>query len=178
MRLPRESWLRTGGRSCHVAPRSGADGGRPPSLAVPVHVARTGRNQCGTAHARIKLSGCTASGETGSAVARAHVPHKSALWIGGHNWHVAPRSCNEGEVPSAATVRFTVPEPTTTGAARRARAASSRAAPPPERQPAQWRARTCHEKAACASEAATDTWHHGLATEQRDLPPLQFPHNA
>ena len=61
---------------------------------------------------------------------------------------------------------FAVPEPVTTSATRRARAESSRAAPPPERQPAQWRANTCHTKAGCGLEAAADTSHHGLTTKE------------
>ena len=64
---------------------------------------------------------------------------------------------------------FTVPETVATSATWRARTTSSRAAPPPERQPAQWRVRTCHAKAGCALQAAADTSHHGLATKQRDF---------
>ena len=102
------------------------------------------------------------------------MPRKCRLRVGGHSSHVAPCSCVEREGSTTGAVPSKVRKPTTASAARRARAASSRVLPPPERQPAQWRARTCHAKAGCpVLEATARTSHHGLAPRVRRLPPSQ-----
>ena len=38
--------------------------------------------------------------------------------------------------------------------------------PPPERQPAQWRLRSCHVNAGCALEVIARTSYHGLASKE------------
>ena len=71
------------------------------------HSAWTDHNQQrGTTCASSELACCASSRETASAVARAHVPRESWLCVGGHSWHVAPRSCNKEERRSAGTGPF------------------------------------------------------------------------
>ena len=175
-RLPRGSWLRIGGRSWHVAPRPGADGGGAPVSAVSFRVARTDRNQRATAHACIRLACCASSRETASAEARSRLPRESWLrkveaTAGTSHHGLVPK---EGGFPTA-HCPFVVYRSIATSATRRARAARSRAAPPAERQPAQRRARACNANAGCGLEAAAGTSHHGVATEEECLPPVQHP---
>ena len=106
VRVPRDSRLRVGGHSSHVAPRSCTEGERPSAGAVPFRSAYADRSQRGTARARGKLACFATSRETASAVALARVPRECRLRVGGHSSHVAPRSCTEGERPSAGAVPF------------------------------------------------------------------------
>ena len=62
-----------------------------------------------------------------------------------------------------------------TSAAWPARAASSRVSPHPKRPSAQWRLFACHVNAGYALEITARTSHHGLAPEDRGLPPVQCP---
>ena len=56
VRVPREPWLRVGGHSSHVAPRSRTEGERLSAGAVPPYSARTDHSQRSTARARGKLA--------------------------------------------------------------------------------------------------------------------------
>ena len=71
--MPRESRLRVGGHSAHVAPRTSNEGERPSAGAVPFHSVLVDRSQRGTARARSRLARIATFGETASAVARARV---------------------------------------------------------------------------------------------------------
>ena len=73
--------------------------------------------------------------------ALAYAPRESRLCLGGRSWHVAARSCADGERRLAGSVTFKAYGLTTTSVSWRARVARMRAAPPPNRQRAQWRAR-------------------------------------
>ena len=113
------------------------------------------------------------SQETASTVARARVPRKSRLCVGGHSSHVAPQSCTEGERPCPMMYPFVARRPIAVSAAQRARAASSRVLQPRERQPAQWRLFACHANAGCMLEATAHTSQHGLSPKERGLPPIR-----
>ena len=58
------------------------------------------RRACG------KILWFATSRETASAVTHACVPRESRLRVGGHSSQVAPRTCSEGERPSAGAVPF------------------------------------------------------------------------
>ena len=68
-----------------------------------------------------------------------------------------------------------VRRPITTSAARRARSASSHVLQPPERQPVQWRFRSCHVNTGCALEVTARASHHSLASKGTGLLPVQCP---
>ena len=116
---------------------------------------------------RLLLIGSERSG------ALACVPRESRLCVGRRSWHIATRSCAEGEKRIAVRWSCMGYEPTTTSAARSARVASMRAAPPPMRQLARSRAR--HAKASCALKAAAGTSHQDLAPKDRSLSSVQWP---
>ena len=63
-------------------------------------------NQRGTARARGRLAGSAFSRKIASAVALTRVPRESRVCIGARSWHVAPRSCTEGERAPAGAVPF------------------------------------------------------------------------
>ena len=131
----------------HVAPRCCTERERAPAGAVSFHRAWASNGQRGTTHARSQLVCSAIFPKLASAVALARVPSESRLCVRGRSWHVAPRSCTEGERAPAGAVPAHSAWADHNSAARRVRASSSRAVPSPERQPAQWRSRLCHIKA-------------------------------
>ena len=133
--------------------------------------ARTNLNQRGTARACGKLAR--------SAISKVVVLFACHVKAGCAS-EITARTSHHGLAPeerSLSPVHHPVimHKPITASAARRTRAASSRISPSPDRPLAQWRTLTCHVNAGFALEITARTSHHGLAPEERGLPPMQHP---
>ena len=90
------------------------------------------------------------------------------------------RTSHHGLTPNARGLplvqyHYIVRSTTETSVARRARVASSRNSLPAETQPPKWGLRACHANVGCALEAKARTSHHGLASKEGGLPPVQYP---
>ena len=172
-RVPRESRLRVGGHSSLVVSRSCTEGERSSAGAAP-YVAYAVHHQHDTARAR-QLAYYTISRETATAVALVRVPRECRLSVGGHSFHVAPRSCTERKRRPAGAVPLRSCVGRSQTARHGAREAGSRVSSPPEKQPPQWRSFACHGNAGCALEVTARTSHHGLAPKERGLSSVQCP---
>ena len=151
----------------------------------PVHcpsIVRKATITCATRRTRVASArAAPPHQEVASSVAGPRVPPESRL----RKEEDAARTSHHGLAPKERGLSLVqrpcaIYEPTTTSTARRARAARFRAAPLPQRQRAQLGIneavpRVPRESRLRKEEAAASTSHHGLATKERGLLPMQCP---